>query len=69
VAPTLVADTESLLVRGVIDAGVYMRGLVKAVRDSELALLKKMGRMKGPPPFDPKRPRAVRVYGSCAITE
>ncbi|KAI0045191.1 leucyl-tRNA synthetase [Auriscalpium vulgare] len=48
-----------------IDAGVYMRGLVKTVRDAELALLKKMGKAKGgagAPAFDPKQPRAVRVY-------
>ncbi|KAI0063343.1 leucyl-tRNA synthetase [Artomyces pyxidatus] len=53
-----------------IDAGVYMRGLVKTVRDAELALLKKMGKAKGgAPPYDPKKPRAVRVYVATRFPE
>jgi leucyl-tRNA synthetase len=54
-----------------IDAGAYMRSLVKAVRDAELTLLKKLGKAKGanPPPFDPKKPRAVRVYVATRFPE
>ncbi|KAI0312264.1 hypothetical protein OF83DRAFT_1147006 [Amylostereum chailletii] len=53
-----------------IDAGVYMRGLIKTIRDAELSLLKKMGKSKGgPPPFDPKKPRAVRVYVATHFPE
>jgi len=54
-----------------IDAGVYMRGLVKTVRDAELTLLKKIGKTKGggAPPFDPKKPRAVRVYVATRFPE
>ena len=53
-----------------IDAGAYMRTLVKTVRDAELALLKKLGKAKGgPPPFDPKKPRAVRVYVATRFPE
>ena len=49
-----------------IEAGAYMRALVKNVRDAELTLLKKLGKApKGgakaePPPFDPKKTRALR---------
>jgi len=54
-----------------IDAGTYMRSLVKTVRDAELTLLKKLGKAKGakPPPFDPKKPRAVRVYVATRFPE
>ncbi|KAI0270544.1 hypothetical protein BC834DRAFT_922502 [Gloeopeniophorella convolvens] len=53
-----------------IDAGVYMRGLVKTVRDAELTLLKKLSKAKGgPPPFDPKKPRALRVYVATRFPE
>jgi len=53
-----------------IDAGAYMRGLVKTVRDAELTLLKKIGKTKGgTPPFDPKKPRAVRVYVATRFPE
>ncbi|KAH9990344.1 leucyl-tRNA synthetase [Russula vinacea] len=58
------------------EAGAYMRALVKNVRDAELTLLKKLGKAtttatKGggggqkttkTPAFDPKKPRALRVY-------
>lgn len=55
-----------------IDAGAYMRTLVKAVRDAELTLLKKLGKANkggGPPPFDPKKPRALRVYVATRFPE
>ena len=56
-----------------IDAGGYMRTLVKTVRDAELTLLKKLGKGKsnkgGPSPFDPKKPRAVRVYVATRFPE
>jgi leucyl-tRNA synthetase len=54
-----------------IDAGAYMRTLVKAVRDAELTLLKKLGKGKGggAPAFDPKKPRSVRVYVATRFPE
>ena len=53
-----------------IDAGAYMRTLVKSVRDAELTLLKKLGKSKGgPPPFNPKKPRALRVYIATRFPE
>jgi leucyl-tRNA synthetase len=55
--PSQLVDTAT------IDAGTYMQSLVKSVRDAELTLVKKLGKSKGgQPPFDPKKPRAVRVY-------
>ncbi|KAI0299066.1 leucine-tRNA ligase [Multifurca ochricompacta] len=42
----------------------------RTVRDAELTLLKKLGKAKGgPPPFDPKKPRAVRVYVATRFPE
>jgi leucyl-tRNA synthetase len=58
-----------------IEAGAYMRALVKNVRDAELTLLKKLGKAttkgSGPktPPFDPKKPRALRVYVATRFPE
>lgn len=53
-----------------VDAGAYMRTLVKTVRDAEVTLLKKIGKAKGGPPlFDPKKPRAVRVYVATRFPE
>jgi len=53
-----------------IEAGAYMRGLVKSVHDAELTLLKKIGKTEGGvPPFDPKKPRAVRVYVATRFPE
>ena len=53
-----------------IEAGAYMRTLVKAVRDAEMALLKKLSKAKGGPlSFDPKKPRAVRVYVATRFPE
>ncbi|KAI0920465.1 hypothetical protein AcV5_010190 [Taiwanofungus camphoratus] len=49
--------------RSVIDAGAYMRGTIKTMRDAELSLLKKMNKGKqGQAPYDPTKPRAVRIY-------
>ncbi|KAF8494346.1 leucyl-tRNA synthetase [Russula emetica] len=57
-----------------IEAGAYMRALVKNVRDAELTLLKKLEKAKGKkgsgtPPFDPKRPRALRFYVATRFPE
>lgn len=49
--------------RSLIEAGQYMRGTIKMMRDAELSLLKKMNKGKqGQASYDPKRPRAVRIY-------
>ncbi len=64
--PTQAIDTPT------IEAGAYMRALVKNVRDAELTLLKKLEKAKGksgPPPFNPKKPRALRVYVATRFPE
>ncbi|TBU31232.1 leucine-tRNA ligase [Dichomitus squalens] len=54
----------------VLDSAVYMRGTIKTMRDAELSLLKKMNKGKqGQATYDPKRPRAVRIYVSTAFPE
>ena len=54
----------------ILDAGAYMRETVKTIRDAEVALLKKISKAKGGPAlFDPKQPRAVRVYVSTKFPE
>ena len=56
--------------RTILDAGLYMRGVIKNLRDAELSLLKKMNKGKqGQATYDPKRPRAVRIYVSTAFPE
>ena len=56
--------------RSVLDAAAYMRGTIKTMRDAELSLLKKMNKGKqGQATYDPKRPRAVRIYVTTAFPE
>lgn len=47
-----------------------MRDTVKTIRDAELSLLKKMGKGKGAmATYDPKKPKAVRVYVATKFPE
>jgi leucyl-tRNA synthetase len=63
-------EPESPVDRQAVEAGAYMRGTIKTIRDAELALLKRAGKGKGgPAPFDPKKPRSVRVYVASAFPE
>lgn len=63
-------EPETPVDRPVIEAGAYMRGTIKMIRDAELALLKRAGKGKGgPAPFDPKKPRSVRVYVASTFPE
>ncbi|KAI5118474.1 hypothetical protein M0805_003735 [Coniferiporia weirii] len=54
--------------RSLLEAGQYMRGTLKTMRDSELAMLKKLGKSKSAP-FDPKKPKSVRVYVATQFPE
>ena len=59
--------------RPLIEAGVYMRGTLKMIRDAETTLLKKLqkgkkGKPDGPS-FDPKSPKSVRVYVATRFPE
>lgn len=55
--PTLPAPVD----RTILAAGEYMRTTVKAMRDSEIAMLKKLSKSKNAP-FDPKKPKSARIY-------
>ncbi|KAF5352969.1 hypothetical protein D9758_007903 [Tetrapyrgos nigripes] len=61
--------------RAVIEAGQYMRGTIKMIRDAETALLKMLGKAKGKgktgaaPAFDPKKPKSVRIYVATSFPE
>ena len=51
-----------------VEAGSYMRGTIKTIRDAELTLIKKLSRGKSSP-YDPKKPKAVRVYVASKFPE
>lgn len=52
--------------RSLIEAGLYMRGMIKMIRDAETSLIRLMtknkGKKGGEPSFDPKKPKSVRIY-------
>jgi len=51
-----------------VEAGSYMRGTIKTIRDAELTLIKKLSRGKSAP-YDPKKPKSVRVYVASRFPE
>ena len=51
-----------------VEAGNYMRGTIKTIRDAELTLIKKLSRGKSAP-YDPKKPKAVQVYVASKFPE
>jgi leucyl-tRNA synthetase len=60
--------------RTLIEAGTYMRETIKTIRDAEVSLLKMMGKIKGKKAptesmFDPKKPKAVRIYVATTFPE
>lgn len=59
--------TSGAVDRSRTEAAVYMRGTVKTIRDAELGLLKKLAKGKGVASYDPKKPKAVRVYVASAF--
>ncbi|KAH8114896.1 leucine-tRNA ligase [Phellopilus nigrolimitatus] len=54
--------------RSVLEAGQYMRGTLKTMRDSELAMLKKLSKSKNAA-YDPKKPKSVRIYVATQFPE
>ena len=56
-----------------IEAGQYMRGTIKTIRDAETSLLKALTKAKGKKPsdafYDPKKPKAVRIYVATVFPE
>ncbi|KIL65368.1 hypothetical protein M378DRAFT_125552 [Amanita muscaria Koide BX008] len=57
--------------RNLIEAGSYMRGVTKMMRDAETSLIKMLSRSKGKAPisFDPKKPKSVRIYVATEFPE
>jgi leucyl-tRNA synthetase len=56
--------------RTIIESGSYMRETVKAIRDAELSLSKKINKSKvkvKESVFDPKKPKSVRIYVATAF--
>jgi leucyl-tRNA synthetase len=55
--------------RTVVESITYLRGMVKTIRDAEIALSKKMGKGRGLTAFDPKRAKSVRIYVATAFPD
>ena len=60
--------------RTLIEAGQYMRGITKTIRDAEVSLLKALTKAKGKKSpsdtlYDPKKPKAVRIYVATTFPE
>ncbi|KAJ7222478.1 hypothetical protein GGX14DRAFT_428848 [Mycena pura] len=60
----------------IIESGLYMRGTTKQMRDAEASLVKMANKVKGKgvkndsrPIYDPKSPKAVRVYVATTFPE
>lgn len=54
----------------ILDAGAYVRGTLKSMREAEVSLLKKMGKSKGQAPsYDLKKPKSVRIYVATSFPE
>jgi len=60
--------------RTLIEAGHYMRGTIKTIRDAEVSLLKVLTKAKGKKAssgtfYDPKKPKAVHIYVATTFPE
>ncbi|KAJ7434072.1 hypothetical protein FB451DRAFT_1312782 [Mycena latifolia] len=61
----------------VIEAGVYMRGTIKTIRDAEVSLVKMLNKTKAKggkkegdkAMYDPKKPKSVRIYVATTFPE
>jgi leucyl-tRNA synthetase len=62
-------ELSSPVERTYVEAGGYMRGTVKMIRDAELGMMKKMAKGKRTMPYDPKAAKAVRVYVASSFPE
>jgi leucyl-tRNA synthetase len=79
-SPTILGEPTSIQVsrwptpskpvdKAIIEAGAYMRGTIKTIRDAEVTLMKKMAKAKGPAGFDPKKAKSVRIYVATTFPE
>jgi len=60
--------------KAIVDSGAYMRNTVKMIRDAELNIVKKINKGKkgkggSDAPFDPKKPKSVRIYVATTFPE
>ncbi|KAG1852611.1 hypothetical protein C8R48DRAFT_350172 [Suillus tomentosus] len=67
-------DPERIADRSIVETGVYMRGTLKTIRDAEITLLKRLQKGKKGKGvenalFDPKKPKAVRIYVATKFPE
>jgi leucyl-tRNA synthetase len=69
--PTPVTPVDTVI----IESGAYMRATVKTIRDAEISFLKAMAKAKdkkraqAEKPFDPTKPKAIRVYVATQFPE
>lgn len=54
--------------RAIFDSGAYIRATVKSIREAEGQLLKKV-KSKGGAPFDPRKPKTVRIFVATSFPE
>ena len=54
--------------RTLLDSGGYIRAIVKSVREAEGQLLKKL-KSKGGAPYDPRKPKSIRVFVATRFPE
>lgn len=54
--------------RAMLESGAYIRGTVKSIREAEGQLLKKL-KSKGGAPFDPRKPKTVRIFVATRFPE
>ncbi|KAF8577316.1 leucyl-tRNA synthetase [Ramaria rubella] len=54
--------------RAILDSGVYIRAIIKSVREAEGQLLKKL-KSKGGALFDPRKPKSIRIFVATSFPE
>jgi leucyl-tRNA synthetase len=54
--------------RAILDSGAYIRAIVKSIREAEGQLLKKL-KSKGGAPFDPRKPKSIRIFVATSFPE
>ena len=55
--------------RALLDSGVYIRGIIKSIREAEGQFLKKLGKSRGGAAFDPRKPKSVRIFVATSFPE
>ncbi|KIJ34886.1 hypothetical protein M422DRAFT_262845 [Sphaerobolus stellatus SS14] len=55
--------------RTILDSGNYIRSTIRSVREAEGQFLKKITKSKGVSPFDPRKPKSIRIYVATSFPE